>query len=68
MEFDPAALLALFAQPTTWVIIATTLISGIVRGFSGFGGALILIPIMSALVGPKGFFCINDTLQVNVCA
>jgi uncharacterized membrane protein YfcA len=53
MEFDPAALLALFAQPTTWVIIATTLISGIVRGFSGFGGALILIPIMSALVGPK---------------
>ena len=53
MQFDPAALVDLFSQKTTAFIIATALISGIVRGFSGFGGALILIPVMSALAGPK---------------
>jgi uncharacterized membrane protein YfcA len=53
MQFDPSALVDLFSQTTIWFIIATALISGIVRGFSGFGGALILIPVMSALVGPR---------------
>ena len=37
----------------TWFVVATTLISGIVRGFSGFGGALIFIPVVSAALGPR---------------
>ena len=46
-------LLGLLADSRSWLIAAVTLISGIVRGFSGFGGALILIPIASAVLGPR---------------
>ena len=48
-----SSFLDLLTQPTSWVIAAVTLISGIVRGFSGFGGALILIPVASAVLGPR---------------
>jgi len=43
MSFDLALLWA----------IATALIAGVTRGFSGFGGALIFIPLVSAAFGPK---------------
>jgi len=33
--------------------ICTALIAGVTRGFSGFGGALIFVPLISALFGPK---------------
>ena len=46
-------LLGLLAQPTSWFIALVTLISGVVRGFSGFGGALILVPVASAVLGPR---------------
>jgi uncharacterized membrane protein YfcA len=35
------------------VLITTALIAGLARGFSGFGGALIFVPVASSLVGPK---------------
>lgn len=35
------------------VLIVVALIAGCARGFSGFGGALIFVPIASAVVGPK---------------
>jgi hypothetical protein len=33
--------------------VCTALVAGITRGFSGFGGALIFVPLISALFGPK---------------
>ena len=48
-----AAVTDILVQPRTWELAAIILIGGVVRGFSGFGGALIFIPLASALVGPK---------------
>ncbi|MCJ8144748.1 sulfite exporter TauE/SafE family protein [Ancylobacter sp. A5.8] len=33
--------------------IATALVAGFTRGFSGFGGALIFVPLVSAVFGPR---------------
>jgi uncharacterized membrane protein YfcA len=35
------------------VLVVTALVAGCARGFSGFGGALIFVPVASSLVGPK---------------
>lgn len=43
----------LLAQPTTWFVACVVFISGITRGFSGFGGALIFIPLTAAVLGPR---------------
>lgn len=43
-ELTPAAV-ALF--------IVTALVAGLARGFSGFGAALIFMPVASALIGPR---------------
>ena len=40
-------------EPAIALLVAVTLIAGLARGFSGFGGALIFMPLASALVGPK---------------
>jgi len=48
-----AALADTLVQFRTWMLAAVVLIAGIVRGFSGFGGALIFIPMASALLGPR---------------
>ena len=42
----------LLLLPQTWFVAAVVLISGIVRGFSGFGGALIFIPLTASILGP----------------
>jgi uncharacterized membrane protein YfcA len=34
-------------------LLATALVAGLARGFSGFGGALIFIPVASAVIGPR---------------
>jgi uncharacterized protein len=39
--------------PTLLFLIASALTAGLARGFSGFGGALIFVPLASAAVGPK---------------
>ena len=43
---------ALLLQPATWFVAIVVFISGIVRGFSGFGGALIFIPLTASILGP----------------
>ena len=43
----------LLLQPQTWFVAAVVLVSGIVRGFSGFGGALIFIPLTASILGPQ---------------
>ncbi len=42
----------LLLQPATWFVAAVVFVSGIVRGFSGFGGALIFIPLTASMLGP----------------
>ena len=39
--------------PTVAILVSTAFVAAMARGFSGFGGALIFIPIASALIGPK---------------
>jgi uncharacterized membrane protein YfcA len=48
-----AAITDALLQVRTWLLIAVVLVAGIVRGFSGFGGALLFIPMASALLGPR---------------
>ena len=43
-------------DPWTWsfgLATATALLAGIVRGFSGFGAAMILVPVLAILYGPR---------------
>jgi uncharacterized membrane protein YfcA len=39
--------------PTLALLAAITLAASLARGFSGFGAALIFVPLVSALLGPK---------------
>ena len=39
-------------DPPMIAAIVATLVAGLVRGFSGFGGALIFVPLAAAAVGP----------------
>lgn len=41
------------ADPRLWFVAGLALVAGAVRGFSGFGGGQILIPLASAALGPK---------------
>lgn len=51
--FSAEAFNAVIHDPRFIAAIAVTLISGIVRGFSGFGSALIYIPLMAAIYEPR---------------
>jgi uncharacterized membrane protein YfcA len=45
-----------FVGPSTAALVflaGSALIAGLARGFSGFGGALIFVPLASAVVGPR---------------
>ena len=44
---------AVVADPRFPLALGISILSGAVRGFSGFGSALIYVPMMSALYGPK---------------
>ena len=44
---------ALFADPRFVIALGIAGLAGLVRGFSGFGSALIYLPLMSAVFGPK---------------
>ncbi len=48
-----AGLMSAAREPRVWFLIAVSLIGGVVRGFSGFGGALIVIPLSAMVFGPK---------------
>ena len=39
--------------PAFAVAVTGALVAGLVRGFSGFGGAMVLVPILAATYGPK---------------
>lgn len=44
---------AVIADPRFALALGISVLSGAVRGFSGFGSALIYVPLMSALYGPQ---------------
>jgi uncharacterized protein len=50
---DGATFATAVADPRFPVAVAISLLSGMVRGFSGFGAALVYVPLMSALYGPR---------------
>ena len=54
MDFpDSSHFAALLADPRFYAVFAVTVLAGVVRGFSGFGSALIYIPLVSAIYEPK---------------
>lgn len=50
---DGAAFAATFADNRFYLALAIGLLTGVVRGFSGFGSAMIYVPLMSAVYGPQ---------------
>lgn len=42
-----------FSDPVVLTILITAFVAGAVRGFSGFGGAMIFMPVASAVIEPK---------------
>ena len=60
---DSATFAATFADPRIYAAMAVSLLAGVVRGFSGFGSALIFVPLMSAIYDPRtaaGTFLLID--------
>ena len=50
---DSAAFAATIADPRFVLALAISALAGLVRGFSGFGSALVYMPLISALYGPR---------------
>lgn len=50
---DISILAAIAGEPRFLAALAAAVLSGAVRGFSGFGSALVYIPLMSAAYGPQ---------------
>jgi uncharacterized membrane protein YfcA len=50
---DTATFAAAIADPRFPLAVAISALAGVVRGFSGFGSALVYVPLMSALYGPR---------------
>jgi uncharacterized membrane protein YfcA len=50
---DLPALTAIVSEPRFAVAAAIALLAGLVRGFSGFGSALVYVPLISAVYEPK---------------
>jgi len=48
----PEGLIQTFQMPGIWWLIATMSIAGVVRGFTGFGTALIFVPIAGMFLPP----------------
>jgi len=40
-------------NPDWWFLLGAAFAAGLARGFSGFGAALIFIPLVSAVIGPR---------------
>lgn len=51
--FDLSSLTAITSEPRFAIAAAVALLSGLVRGFSGFGSALVYIPLIAALYDPR---------------
>jgi uncharacterized protein len=43
---------AIVAAPLFWAVSGVTLVAGLVRGFAGFGSAMLMAPVFASLIGP----------------
>ena len=50
---DSATFAVVIADPRFPLAVVISALAGLVRGFSGFGSALVYVPLMSALYGPR---------------
>jgi uncharacterized membrane protein YfcA len=50
---SPATFAAILAEPRFYAAMAVSIVAGAVRGFSGFGSALIYIPLVAAVYEPR---------------
>ena len=60
---DAASFTALFTDGRIYAAIGVSILAGAVRGFSGFGSALIYVPLISAIYDPRtaaGTFLLID--------
>jgi uncharacterized protein len=60
---DAASFAVALAEPRLYAALAVSMLAGVVRGFSGFGSALIFVPVVSALYDPRtaaGVFMLID--------
>src|SRR5690349_10026732 len=65
MTFDPSWLVP-FAEPRfAWLALAA-LLAGLVRGFSGFGAAMMFMPIASAAYDPVAAIAVLWIIDVLV--
>lgn len=49
---------------TAWALAATALVAGVLRGFTGFGGALAMAPVYAVLLGPAA--SLGTVVAVNL--
>src|SRR5436190_3731601 len=50
---DSAAFAAALAEPRIYAAMAVAALAGITRGFSGFGGAMIYMPLIATIYDPR---------------
>jgi uncharacterized membrane protein YfcA len=50
---DSATFAAALAEPRVYAAMAVAALAGITRGFSGFGGAMIYMPLIAAIYDPR---------------
>lgn len=50
---DTATFATALAEPRIYAAIAVAALAGVTRGFSGFGGAMIYMPLISAIYDPR---------------
>lgn len=50
---DALSLFGFLTEPRYWAVVGAAVLAGLVRGFSGFGGAMMFMPIASLAYEPK---------------
>ncbi|MGE0421177.1 MAG: sulfite exporter TauE/SafE family protein [Reyranellaceae bacterium] len=61
-----AYLTSLFAAAGFWLPAAVVLVAGLMRGFAGFGSAMLMAPIFAVLFGPTEMIAIVVTIELAV--
>ncbi|MCW5747056.1 MAG: sulfite exporter TauE/SafE family protein [Alphaproteobacteria bacterium] len=57
---------ALFAGTGFWIPAAVVLVAGLVRGFAGFGSAMLMAPVFAVLFGPAAMIATVVTIELAV--
>lgn len=60
----PEAALAALAHPGFWWLAVTVAVAGVVRGFTGFGSALIFVPVAGIFLPPVHVIAVITLIEV----